>query len=168
MYTIVAKGTVPPCLPLLHHEAQVYRHLAALQGAGMPVCLAAIDLVRPYYHARLEIVHRLLIARGCVSLADQRVKDDTEKAMVESAIRKIQEMGVVHKDLCLENMLWCEGNKGVMVIDFEQSVIPPLLTNAEGGKRRKPPLGDMVNHGKHFKRGNMDLELNSIAGWENL
>ncbi|MCJ1250138.1 hypothetical protein MMC30_007364 [Trapelia coarctata] len=164
-YTVVAKGTVPPCVPLLRHEALVYRHLAALQSVDVPVCLGNIDLVHPYYyHAGVEIVHMLLMAWGGLSLADQRVEHHAREAIMETAMKKIQEKGVVHRDFRPANMLWCEETGGVMVIDFEQSIILPRWKNSKGGKKRKAPLGDIDNpgQGSNRKKGDGELEHKNV------
>ncbi|MCJ1413000.1 hypothetical protein MMC19_007101 [Ptychographa xylographoides] len=123
-YTIVAKGTVSVFVPDLQHEAAIYKHLEAHQGTLVPVCLGAIDLSYPYYYdIGVRIVHMMLLGWG----GDCLIGIDENKApwadRIQRSIEAIHKEGVLHGDLRTANMLWNEGARSVVLIDFERAVL---------------------------------------------
>jgi len=122
-YTVAAKGTISAFTPYLRHEAAVYKRLSSIQGIYVPVCLGAIDLVRPYYHNGDQITHMLLLSWGGTRL-DRHINRDNESDVMAQAITSLQaihQLGVLHQDAMPRNMLWNTEGKRVMVVDFERA-----------------------------------------------
>ena len=49
-YTFVAKGTEADKVAYLQHEECIYGRVRIIQGKYVPVCMGAVDLMRPYYY----------------------------------------------------------------------------------------------------------------------
>jgi len=133
-YTFVGKGTISVFVKDLQHEARMYGQLQRLQGEVIPVYLGSIGMIRPYVDVGVEIVHMLLMSWGGVSV--RSVKDSVKgldinwfgaywdrSEEVRRSVEEIWEEGVDHNDVRLENMLWNEERRRVMMVDFERSVI---------------------------------------------
>jgi len=124
-YTVAAKGTISTLIPYLRHEATVYKRLRSLQGVCIPVCLGAIDLVRPYYNNGSQIVHMLFLSWGGTRI-DRHIDRNNMcdvLAQATSSLQAIHRLGVLHHDAMPRNMLWNTEGGGVMVVDFEQAKV---------------------------------------------
>ncbi|KND87193.1 hypothetical protein TOPH_08162 [Tolypocladium ophioglossoides CBS 100239] len=130
-YTFISKGTVEALIPYLRYEAVVYKRLEPIQGIAVPVFLGAIDL-RPldrtyYYDIRVDIVHLSFLSWGGVDLREAQDLTYPGGSLEEMALKsmeKVHRQGVVHKDARRENLLFNPQTQGVMVIDFERSLLP--------------------------------------------
>ncbi|KAI9795999.1 MAG: hypothetical protein M1825_001057 [Sarcosagium campestre] len=120
-YTLVAKGTVSTSVHRLRHEGVVYEHLNELQGVCIPAYLGNFDLEIPYFHKfGYEIVHMMLLtwAGDALDYADPSIGP----SKVLSPLQRVHKAGVLHGDVRRPNVRWIRG-KGVMLIDFERSII---------------------------------------------
>ncbi|KAK5651363.1 hypothetical protein OQA88_12596 [Cercophora sp. LCS_1] len=130
-YSFVAKGTVDTLVHKLEHEAEVYEHLAPLQGVYIPVFLGAVDLrtfERAYYYdLNVEIVHLIFLSWAGQPIYEPRASNGFQKANlgreVARSVGALHRMGVAHTDIRDPNMLWNEENCRVMIIDFERAVL---------------------------------------------
>jgi len=124
-YTVAAKGIISTLIPYLRHEATVYKRLRSLQGVCIPVCLGAIDLVRPYYNNDSQIVHMLFLSWEGTRI-DRHIDRNNMcdvLAQATSSLQAIHRLGVLHHDAMPRNMLWNTEGGGVMVVDFEQAKV---------------------------------------------
>ena len=122
-YTVVGKGTTSRLWKEVSREAEVYHFLQNIQGVAATAFLGAIDLNMIYFlHGAGEIRHMLLMAWG-----GERIRPGERLAEISRSTKLIRKLGVVHGDLRLQNMLWNEEVKKVLIIDFHQSQIKPQL-----------------------------------------
>ncbi|KAK3338662.1 hypothetical protein B0T25DRAFT_561127 [Lasiosphaeria hispida] len=179
-YTFVSKGTVEAFVPDLEHEAAVYHRLRPLQGVCVPVFLGAIDLRdlgRTYYYGlKVRIIYMMLLSWGGTAI-DMNADDgplvaalqqaagtvgtaETPDKALNQSVRALHSMGVVHKDIRRENLLWSAETGRLMMIDFERSGLldppprqafrDPLIITAPNPKRTRthgPPRVDEANGG---------------------
>ena len=151
-YTFVAKGTVPAFVVDLRHEGRMYDRLESLQGSAVPVCLGNMDLKRTYFlDVGVKIVHMMFMAWGgnnlyeyTPSVSSARLEKEKQRSMDE-----IRQLGVIHKDERLANMLWNESQDRVMLIDFERAVFSavkrtrePIEVSQDASSYKKPRLHD--------------------------
>jgi Phosphotransferase enzyme family len=126
-YTVVAKGTVPEFSEDLRHEAIVYRQLRPLQGLCVPICLGAVDLEHPYYYDfRVRVVQLLFLSWAGNRMDDDNLAEDVRCMWSQELVRSvdaIHQVGVLHGDIRVPNMLWSPEVERVMLIDFERSVV---------------------------------------------
>ena len=127
-YTVAGKGTVRAYIKALRHEAEVYRHLVALQAVHIPVCLGSIDLDSPIYYATgVRIMHLMLMSWAGKCLDDSKTAPGIDRQTwttdLVRAVNAIHAAGVLHRDVRMPNVLWNEETKRVMVIDFEEAEI---------------------------------------------
>jgi hypothetical protein len=122
-YTVVAKGTISALIPYLRHEATVYKRLRFLQGVHVPVCLGAIDPVRPYYYSGSQIVHMLFLSWGGIPIDRHIDRDNIGDVLNQatSSLQAIRQLGVLHHDAMPRNTLWNTEGCGVMVVDLERA-----------------------------------------------
>ncbi|KAL1977050.1 hypothetical protein VTN31DRAFT_3332 [Thermomyces dupontii] len=122
-YTFVSKGTIEGCVSRLRHEARVYKRLRPLQGSCVPVFLGSADLGWPYFYFGLDIVHMIFLSWSGERLRSHRempgIWEDSMDDEVLQSVSKVEELGVMHNDLTVANLLWCEETRQVMVIDFD-------------------------------------------------
>ena len=123
-YTLVAKGTVSPLVPVLRKEARMYGHMHAVKGRAVPLHLGSIDLARPFYLCSgVLIVHLLLLSWG----GDEAAHCGLDPARLERetarTVRDITRLGVDQGDLRGSNLLWSEELRRVLLIDFEYGTI---------------------------------------------
>ncbi|KZF22623.1 hypothetical protein L228DRAFT_130108 [Xylona heveae TC161] len=146
-YTMVAKGTTAPFFGRLKHEAAIYRHLDALQGEHIPVCLGAVDMRTaplPYWGWDLaDVVHLLVL-----SFAGQPMHRCAEvgrtqlQAQAQAALRAIRARNVEHKDVAARNIVYNAETQQVQILDFERAVIGGHSVKEEQHlKRRRFILG---------------------------
>ena len=133
-YTVAGKGTVRAYIKALRHEAEVYRHLVALQAIHIPVCLGSIDLDSPIYYATgVRIMHLMLMSWAGKCLDDSKTAPGVDRQTwtcdLVSAVNAVHSAGVLHRDVRMPNILWNEETKQVMIIDFEEAEI--VKTEAE-------------------------------------
>ena len=127
-YTVAGKGTVMAYIKALRHEAEVYRHLVALQGIYIPVCLGSIDLDSPiYYDTGVRIMHLMLLSWAGKRLHDSETAPGIDRQTwttdLVCAVNAVHSAGVLHRDVRMPNVLWNEETKRVMMIDFEEAEI---------------------------------------------
>ncbi|KAM0346541.1 hypothetical protein ACHAP4_011691 [Fusarium culmorum] len=141
-YTFVSKGTVRAFIKDLEHEAAVYERLKPIQGINVPVFLGAVDLRSMnktyYYEHRVYVVHMTFLSWAGHSIGTDRGQkvDGLDSFFKDKAILSLRAMHrnhVAHKDVRSANMLFCPETRGVMMIDFERSVIrsPPRCPLAQ-------------------------------------
>ncbi|KAI2602457.1 hypothetical protein GGR54DRAFT_502095 [Hypoxylon sp. NC1633] len=132
-YTVVAKGVERNCLKNLNHERKIYDRLRPVQGKHVPVCLGMVDLALPYYSNAGVFEYFMFLSWAgwpLYSIMKQAVEKDrqplldiqtTDHAIIEevaTAFDAIHELGVLHRDVELRNLLY--GTR-LMVIDFERA-----------------------------------------------
>ena len=140
-YTVAAKATVFAFVTDLKHEQAVYECLRTLQGTYVPVCLGGVDLLVPYYHRGVELIHMMFMAWGGAALGEcSQILGHVEKDVSQMAAEGMEAMhalGVLHRDVATRNMLWNEERGRVMFVDFERSVV------FETGQKQRQPLGEV-------------------------
>jgi serine/threonine protein kinase len=98
-----------------------------------------MDLQRPYYYEGIaKLVHVMFLGYGGAPISRQWKSLDQLSALrqVESCMRAIHALGVLHRDVMPRNILWnCDSGEAT-VIDFERAkigparpVLGPLSTN---------------------------------------
>ncbi len=125
-YVFVGKGTVQAFVPDLRHEGDVYRRLATLQGAVVPVCLGNIDLTEWYYlDVGVRILHMLLMSwGGNLADEDESMKDSSElQKEIKRTVTEVRRAGVDQMDVRPPNLLWNREAQRVMLIDFERAAM---------------------------------------------
>ena len=148
----MAKGKVKAFVVDLRHEGHMYNRLDSLQGSAVPVCLGNMDLNRTYFlGVGVKIVHMMFMARGgdnlykhTPSVPSARLGKEKQRSMDE-----IRQLGVIHKDERLANMLWNESQDRVMLIDYERAVFSaakrtrePIEVSQNALSYKKPRLHD--------------------------
>ena len=138
-YTVAAKATVFAFVTDLKYEQAVYECLRTLQGTYVPVCLGGVDLLVPYYHRGVELIHMMFMAWGGEALGEcghilGHVEKDVSQ-MAAEGMEAVHALGVLHRDVATRNMLWNEECGRVMFVDFERSVV------FETGQKQRQPLG---------------------------
>lgn len=151
-YSFVAKGKVKAFVVDLRHEGHMYNRLESLQGSAVPVCLGNMDLNRTYFlGVGVKIVHMMFMAWGgdnlykhTPSVPSARLGKEKQRSMDE-----IRQLGVIHKDERLANMLWNESQDRVMLIDYERAVFSaakrtrePIEVSQNALSCKKPRLHD--------------------------
>ncbi|KAH0441700.1 serine threonine protein kinase [Colletotrichum camelliae] len=169
-YTLVAKGVETLDLARLCHENDVYDRLNPIQGKYVPVCLGRVDLALPLYYDSGVYKHVLFLSWAGVPLfdtANQAAKADID--VVAQAYKKMHQLGVLHRDAELRNVLRDTVGGSIMVVDFERAELscrPPLgllHSNIQSKKRKRAALekpGSSAYQGKH----GFAIELESIVG----
>jgi hypothetical protein len=138
-YTVIAKCTPADFVAYLQHEAVVYKRLQPIQGHHVPIHLGSMDLQRPYYYEGIaKLVRVMFLGYGGAPISRQWKNLDQLCALrqVESCMRAIHALGVLHRDVMPRNILWhCDSGEAT-VIDFERAkigparpVLGPLSTN---------------------------------------
>lgn len=140
-YTVAAKATVFAFVTDLKHEQAVYECMRKLQGRYVPVCLGGVDLLKPYYHRGVQLVHMMFMAWGGKALGGcgqilAHVEQDVSQ-MAAEGVEAMHALGVLHRDVATRNMLWNEECGRVMFVDFERSVV----FETEQRQRQRQPLG---------------------------
>ncbi|PHH80143.1 hypothetical protein CDD80_2681 [Ophiocordyceps camponoti-rufipedis] len=160
-YTMVCKGAVEGRIKVMRHEEEVYKRLQTVQGKHVPVCLGAIDLRTVnrgyYYDVGVKLVHLLFLSWAGNDLceADTRGKEkDQLEARAKLSLRAIHELGVVHKDVRLKNMVVKDESSDVMVIDFERAALlePPRRPLMDKPIRQSPKSQEQKKQKKQFKQ----------------
>jgi hypothetical protein len=162
-YVFVGKGTVEAFLPDLRHEGQIYKLLRRVQGLATPVHLGNIDLKRTYYlEVGVRIIHMLLMSCGGTTLADNTppISRDRLEREIRQSTGEIRDLGVEHKDLRPQNMLWNVEVGRVLLIDFERSGVSrssshhrkrspdmAVLRELSPNKKRRRLINDKLNMG---------------------
>ncbi|PHH66325.1 hypothetical protein CDD82_1567 [Ophiocordyceps australis] len=165
-YTFVSKATVRAFVDELNHEATVYKRLKKLQGIIVPVFLGSIDLSsmkKIYYYAhRVYLVHMTFLSWGGTDIARTEKTPNMDYASLETksiqSLEALHQEGVIHTDARLPNMLVNSETNGVMIIDFERSILlePPRRPLAQLIPRKrewKPDIqGDKEMDGQSRKQ----------------
>ena len=140
-YVFVGKGTVQAFVPDLRHEGDIYRRLAKLQGAVVPVYLGNIDLAESYnLDFGVEILHILLMSwAGELADNDESVKGwQGLQREIRRTVAEVRRAGVDQSDERPPNMLWNKERKRVMLIDFERAkYMGGVLQEISPNKKRK-------------------------------
>ncbi|KAL6789533.1 hypothetical protein GGI42DRAFT_347225 [Trichoderma sp. SZMC 28013] len=155
-YTFIAKGVQDSGWAFLQHERDIYHvQLRSIQGQYVPVCLGMVDLERPR-HSDGRLCTRFLFLSWCGKSLP--CVDPSKKGVVaEQAIRAlkaIHELGVIHNDAELRNVVYDPVTDKTMMVDFELSkptgrraleLINPNRRGRGAGKsssKRKAPAGE--------------------------
>ncbi|RDA87891.1 hypothetical protein CP532_1696 [Ophiocordyceps camponoti-leonardi (nom. inval.)] len=129
-YTMISKGTVQHLARYLVRETAVYERLRPIQGKHIPVCLGSVDLqtidTAYNYPFGYNITYMIFLAWGGtaanrIGLDDKGINAIEEKA--EKALDACHDLGVIHEDVRLANMVVSEDGDKVMMIDFERAKI---------------------------------------------
>jgi hypothetical protein len=165
-YTVAAKGTISDFIPDLQHEATVYNRLRSIQGIYVPVCLGAIDLVRPYHHHGSKIVHMLFLSWSGMGIDRHMDRNNMDDVLdrATSALRAIHQLGVLHHDAMPRNLLW--NGQGVMVVDFERAKVVEkrtvlgTISESKSKKRTaRTALGTISGNPRWQKKGKLEGKL---------
>ncbi|KAL4994947.1 hypothetical protein BDV10DRAFT_142818 [Aspergillus recurvatus] len=145
-YTVIGKGTTSGLWREVSREAEVYRMLRKAQGSAVPVFLGTIDLAKIYFlHGAGEIRHMLVMGWGGESTASKELTPDLLKEIRKSN-KEIKALGIVHKDLRRDNVLWNKELGRALIIDFHRSTLKcgPTLQRPRAIKRQlaRPEIGD--------------------------
>jgi hypothetical protein len=145
-YTVIGKGTTSGLWKEVSREAEVYRILQKAQGSAVPVFLGTIDLAKIYFlHGAGEIRHMLVMAWGGESTASMELAPKLLQSIHQSN-KEIRALGIIHKDLRRDNVLWNEELGRALIIDFHRSTLKcrPTLQQPRAIKRRlgQPEIGD--------------------------
>jgi hypothetical protein len=150
-YTVIAKCTPADFIDYLQHETAVYQRLQPIQGRYVPFHLGNLDLQRPYYYEGIaKLVHVMFLEYGGVPISRQwKIMDQMDQSsalgQVESCMKAIHRLGVLHRDVMPRNILRnCESGK-VMVIDFERAKMDParpVLGMLSSNRKRKASIDD--------------------------
>ena len=125
-YTLVAKGTVKSFVVDVRHEEKAYERLQVLQGMSVGVWLGHLDLERTYYlDVGVKIIHMMLMAWGGYSLCERTPPVPTEHLHreMQRSMAEVRQLGVIHGDERLANMLWNDSQQRVMLVDFGRSIL---------------------------------------------
>ncbi|KAF3031373.1 hypothetical protein E8E12_001140 [Didymella heteroderae] len=128
-YTVVAKATPIWFTDRLEWETAIYKRLRLIQGMHVPVCLGSIDMEKPYrYEGIAELQCMMFLSYGgkrLDKLLDKRTSKDKLliAEQLDRSAKAIHNLGVLHTDLELRNMLWDEHRRQLMVIDFERAQV---------------------------------------------
>lgn len=150
-YTVIAKCTPADFIAYLQHEAVVYKRSQSIQGHHVPTHLGNLDLRRPYYYEGIaKLVHVMFLGYGGAPISRQWKTLDQLSALrqVESCMKAIRALGVLHRDVMPRNILWdCDSGEAT-AIDFERArigparpVLGPLSTN-----RKRKQKNDSSGH----------------------
>ena len=154
-YTVIAKCTPADFVDCLQHEAAVYQRLQPIQGHYVPFHLGNLDLQRPYYYEGIaKLVHVMFLEYGGVPISRQRKIIDQSSALrqVESCMKAVHGLGVLHRDVMPRNILRnCESGE-VMVIDFERARMGPA----------RPVLGMLSSNRK--RKARIDYDGQKLTG----
>lgn len=100
-YTFVAKATVKDFVPYLQHEAKIYQRLRPLQSADLESHFC--------WEFREYIVHMLFLSWGGDMITwDDYFGDAKLRKEIHESVDKLHELGVMHNDVRLANVLWCK------------------------------------------------------------
>ncbi|KAI3547767.1 hypothetical protein CABS03_15204 [Colletotrichum abscissum] len=149
-YTLVAKGVETLDLALLRREKKMYDKLRLIQGKYVPVCLGRTDLTLPLYYDSGVYEHVLFLSWAGKPLFDstnQATKADIDA--VTQAYQNLHQLGVLHGDAKLHNVLRNESTAGesIVVVDFERAEFSRRLplgllsSNRQNKKRKRGILG---------------------------
>lgn len=95
-----------------------------------------------FRHGAGEIRHMLLMAWGETEMGPGEKLTEISRSRT-----LIRELGVVHDDLRLQNMLWNDELGRVMIIDFHRSEIRRQLIGTHSSKRSRG-----IHDAEHSKR----------------
>ncbi|KAJ5131213.1 uncharacterized protein N7515_007252 [Penicillium bovifimosum] len=120
-YTVVGKGTTKNLwTKAVSHEADIYHILRKAQGSAVPVFLGKIDLVKIYFRCGVEIRHLLVMGWAGESTATLEQTSDLRREIKRSN-KEIRALGVRHRDLRPNNILWNAELGWALIIDFHRS-----------------------------------------------
>lgn len=147
-YVLLAKAFQPHDLRNMYREASMYDRLRHLQGVCVPVCLGYIELPhdRCLWRCDVRFTGLLLLSYAGLGMEDWPSlglglgeKGPADEAFVrtlavevQSALARIHDAGVLHRDLALRNVLVAKASREgsarspefslkVVLIDFERS-----------------------------------------------
>ncbi|RDA88447.1 hypothetical protein CP532_6623 [Ophiocordyceps camponoti-leonardi (nom. inval.)] len=145
-YTMISKGTVEELARYLRQETVVYERLRPIQGKHVPVCLGLVDLRtfdRAYFYPfGYNITHMMFLAWGGtaanrIGLDNEGIQAVEEKA--DKALKACHDLGVIHEDIRLANMVVSEEGDKVMMIDFERAeIVEPRRKTLVDKTNRQP------------------------------
>lgn len=136
---MIAKCTPADFVHYLRFEAAVYERLQPIQARSVPSHLGNLDLQRPYYYEGIaKLVHVMFLGYGGAPISRQWNSLDQLGALrqVESCMKAVHALGVLHRDVMPRNILWDYDSGEATVIDFERArigparaILGPLSTN---------------------------------------
>lgn len=104
-----------------------YQVLRRAQGSTVPVFLGAISLAKIYFlHGAGEIRHMLLMARGGESTTKCKQRPVLRHEIYRS-MEEIRSLGVIHRDLRPDNILWSAELERAIIIDFHRAELDRRL-----------------------------------------
>lgn len=128
-YTVVGKGTTSELWKDVSREAQVYQVLWKAQGSAVPVFLGMIDLAKIYFlHGAGEIRHMLVMGWGGENTTMMELAPWLHQEIHRSN-KEIKALGIIHKDLRGDNILWNKELRRVLIINFHHSTLKCLPTS---------------------------------------
>ncbi|KAI4194728.1 MAG: hypothetical protein LQ346_003619 [Caloplaca aetnensis] len=125
-YTFVGKGTVKYYVPKSKHEARVYKCLKERQGQSIPVHLGNIDLLRPWIECNFDIVHMLLMSYAGECIDENIARGEGDRGGRKEARdfdRECLQIGVLHTDTYVRNMMWSDESQQIMFVDFDCTIL---------------------------------------------
>lgn len=150
-YTILGKGTTSHLWREVSREVDVYHVLRKAQGSPIPVFLGAIDLAKIYFlHGAGEIRHMLLMAWGGENASKFKQQSGLQQAISRS-VNEIRRLGVVHKDLRPENILWSAELRRDLIIDFHRSTLDQRLVEKRVVRIKRSLSGNGNRNSKRLR-----------------
>ncbi|PKS11157.1 hypothetical protein jhhlp_002918 [Lomentospora prolificans] len=127
-YTLVAKGVESIDRIHLRHENKIYNQLKTIQGKHVPVCLGSINLELPYYYNSGVYNHFMLLSwagRPLFNCINQIPQADEPIKEVTKIFNAIHQLGVLHHDVAVRNILYDADRRTFVVVDFERAEFRP-------------------------------------------
>jgi hypothetical protein len=142
-YTVVGKGTTSHGWKEVSREADVYHILKRAQGSAVPVFLGTIDMKMCYFLHRRQIRHMLIMAWGG-KVTSELERTEALVHEIRKSGRDIRALGVMHRDLRYENVLWNAEVGRALIIDFHKVELVPRSKEKQAGslKRRSHKTQD--------------------------
>lgn len=168
-YTLIAKGVKTLDIARLRHENEVYDRLHPIQGKHIPVCLGSVDLALPLYYDSGVYKHVLFLSWAGTPLFDSNNEaTEADVGAVAQAYKELHELGVLHCDAELRNVLRDSVSGNITVVDFERaefSCRPPLGSLSSNIQNKKRKRGVLKKPGMWEKRGKDGFakELESVV-----
>ncbi|KAE8148803.1 hypothetical protein BDV25DRAFT_157615 [Aspergillus avenaceus] len=137
-YTVIGKGTTSGLWEEVSREAQVYQLLRRAQASAVPVFLGTIDLAKTYFlHGAGAIRHMLVMGWGGESSSTMELEPWLLQEIHRSR-KEIKALGIIHKDLRRDNILWNKELQRALIIDFHRSTLRsrPSSQRQKTAKRR--------------------------------
>lgn len=127
-YTVIGKGTTLGLWKEVFCEAEVYWVLRKVQRSAVSVFLGTIDLAKIYFlYGAGEICHLLIIGWAGENTVSMELTPLLHREIRRSN-KEIKALGIIHKDLQYNNILWNKELGQTLIIDFHRYTLKYLLT----------------------------------------